>query len=424
MSRAGFDAETGPRSQGGRHAGFFLGKIAALALATLTAGCNISGNGGSVGDASLSAPTTPVESQPLAGPADAASSQIGTGPVRVGLILPLTQGTGPSVIGQSLRNAAELAVNEAGSQNITLLVQDDQSSPDGAKAAASAVLANGAELIIGPLYAPNVREVGNLARAAGRPVIAFSTDTSVAAHGVYLLSFLAENYVDRIVDYAAANGKKSFAALIPDNDYGRIAEAELQQATARRGIRIELIEHYSSAAQVGPAAQAIAAAANQIDALFIPEQADVMPAIAQVLTADKLDSQHMQILGTGLWNDPRVLNLPALQGAWFAGPDPSGFTAFSQRYRAKYGSDPARIATLTYDAVSLVIALTRTQGAQRFSDSVLTNPAGFNGADGIFRFRPDGENQRGLAVFAIRNGTATIISPAPHSFDQSVAAGG
>ena len=211
--------------------------------------------------------------------------------MRVGLIVPLTQGTGPSVVGQSLRNAAELALSEAGSQDITLLVKDDLSTPDGAKAAASAVLADGAELIIGPLYSPNVREVGNLARAAGKPVIAFSTDTSVAARGVYLLSFLVENYVDRIVDYAAASGKKSFAALIPDNDYGRVAEAELQQAAARRGVRVEIIEHYASAAQAGPAAQTIAAAASQIDALFIPEQADAMPAIAQVLTANKLDSQ-------------------------------------------------------------------------------------------------------------------------------------
>ena len=136
-----------------------------------------------------------------------------------------------------------------------MLVEDDLSTPDGAKAAAAAVLADGAELIIGPLYSPNVREVGTLARAAGKPVIAFSTDTSVASRGVYLLSFLVENYVDRIVDYAAASGKKSLAALIPDNDYGRVAEAELQQAAARRGLRVEIIEHYPSAAQAGSAAR-------------------------------------------------------------------------------------------------------------------------------------------------------------------------
>ena len=148
-----------------------------------------------------------------------------------------------------------------------------------------------------------------------------------------------------------------------------------------------------------------------------------MPAIAQVLTADKLDSQHVQILGTGLWNDARVLGLPALQGAWFAAPDSSGFTAFAAHYRAKFNSDPTRIATLAYDAVSLVAALVRTQGSQGFSESVLTNPAGFNGADGVFRFHPDGQNERGLAVLAIGNGTTSVISAAPHSFSGSAAGG-
>lgn len=420
MSRNGFDEGMRPRARAG------FGKLVAIAIAAVTAGCNASSGGGSLGPGvSLSAPTMPAESQPLPGIADTAAGgdQIGTGPVRVGLIVPLTQGTGPSVVGQSLRNAAALALSEAGSQDITLLVKDDQSTPDGAKAAASAILADGAELIVGPLYSPDVREVGNLARGAGKPVIAFSTDTSVATQGVYLLSFLVENDVDRIVDYAAAAGKKSIGALIPANDYGRIAEAELQQAAARRRLRVQIIEHYPTAAQAAPAVQSIAAAATQIDALFIPEQADAMPVIAQALTASKLDSRHVQILGTGLWNDARVLSLPALQGAWFAAPDSSGFNAFAGHYRAKFGSDPTRIATLAYDAVSLVAALARTQGAQRFSDSVLTNPAGFHGADSVFRFRPDGQNERGLAVLAIGNGTTSTVSPAPRSFSASAAGG-
>ena len=424
--RMGFDEAAGLRACGARRTGAFLGKLAALALAAMTAGCNVAGRGGSVGgDASFAAPTMPVESQPLPGPSgDTGGDQIGTGPVRVGLIVPLTQGNGPSVVGQSLRNAAALALDQAGSRDITLIVKDDQSTPDGARAAASALLGAGAQLIIGPLYSPNVREVGTLARAAGKPVIAFSTDASVASRGVYLLSFLVENYVDRIVNYAASRGKKSLAALIPNNDYGRIAEAELQQVAARRGIRVQSVEHYASATQAGPAVQRIAAEAGQIDALFIPEQADAMPAIAQMLTANKLDSQHVQVLGTGLWNDARVLDLPALQGAWFAAPDASGFNAFATQYRAKYSSDPTRIATLAYDAVSLVAALAHNQGSQAFSDSVLTNPAGFNGADGVFRFHADGQNERGLAILAIANGTTNVVNAAPRSFGSSSSPGG
>jgi branched-chain amino acid transport system substrate-binding protein len=345
--------------------------------------------------------------------------QIGSGPSRVALILPMTQESRPSVVGISLRNAAELAWAEAGNNDITLLVKDDRSTPEGARAAAQDVLSEGAELIIGPLFASSVREVGPVARGAGRPVIAFSTDTSIAGRDVFLLSFLIEGYVDRIVDFAASKGEKSMAALIPENDYGRVAESEFQQVAARDNIRVMTIEHYQPRT-MAEAVQKIAALHDQIDSLFIPEQADAMQAMSQALAAAGI--KHVQILGTGLWNDARVLKLAALQGAWFAAPENGGFNAFAGRYRAKYHSDPTRIATLAYDAVSLAAALAHTQGSQRYSPNVLTNRSGFNGADGVFRFRPDGTNERGLSVLQINDGAAMPISLAPHSFSGTASA--
>jgi branched-chain amino acid transport system substrate-binding protein len=384
-----------------------------VSLAALLAACGQTfGSGPFGGDARLSAPTTPVQSRSLAGEG---SSQIGSGPDKVALILPLTQNGNPSSIGKSLRNAAELAYTESGSNDLTILVKDDRSTPDGARDATQAAIGEGAELILGPLFAGDVREAARVAKAANRPVIGFSTDTGSASHGVYLLSFLIESYVDRIVDYAAAQGKHSFAALVPENDYGNVALAEFQQAAARRNVRVQAIERYQPGT-LNAAVARIAGNLPQIDALFIPDQADAMPAVAQALTANGIDSRKVQILGTGIWNDSRVLKLPALQGAWFATPENTGFNAFAQRYHAKFGSDPARIATLSYDSVSLVAALARTQGSQRFAESTLTNPSGFNGADGVFRFRPEGPNERGLAVLQIGNGAATTVSAAPRSF--------
>jgi len=394
--------------------------ISGIALSLAACLPNGSGNSGQAGDFSLSAPTTRVESQPLPG-VSGGPDTIGSGSVKVALIVPLTQASGPSVVGTSLRNAAELAMSEAGGNDLTLLIKDDHSTQDGARAAAQSALSDGAELFLGPLFAPNVREAAQVARGAGKPIIAFSTDASAAAPNLYLLSFLIENYVDRIVDFAASKGKKSIAALIPDNDYGRVAEAEFQQAAARRGLRVMSIEHYQSQNPAG-AVQKIAALGDQIDTLFIPEQADAMPAMSQALLAAGIDSKKVQILGTGIWNDARVLKLPALQGAWFAAPENGGFNSFAQRYRAKFGSDPTRIATLAYDAVSLAAALAHTQGTQRFSENVLTNHSGFNGADGVFRFKQNGENERGLAVLQINNGSTLPLSPAPKSFAGSPSA--
>jgi hypothetical protein len=343
-------------------------------------------------------------------------------PPEIGLILPLSTKDMPSAIGQSLRFAAEMAAHEAGDV-IHLNVHDDHSSFEGAQNAAQESVREGDQLIIGPLYGANVREVARLARPASVPVIGLSTDTNTAGNGVYLLSFLAESYVDRILDYAVARGKKSIAALIPDTDYGRVAEAEFQARAARLGVRVPMLEHYSA----GKAPQALvhmAQVAGQMDALFIPEQADRMPAIAHALGTNAVNFSHVQILGTGLWNDAKVLSIPAMNHAWFAAPANSHFAEFAERYHSLYGSDPLRIAALAYDAVSLASALVRADQATPFSAAHLTRAAGFNGLDGLFRFRADGQNERGLAVFSINDGVATPISPAPSAFDDNASVSG
>ena len=161
------------------------------------------------------------------------------------------------------------------------------------------------------------------------------------------------------------------------------------------------------------AAQQVAAVQGQIDALFIPEQADAMQAVANALSSNGVKTQ---LLGTGVWNDARVLKIPQMQGAWFSAPDNSGFNAFAQRYKAKFNSEPARLATLAYDAVTLAAALARNGGSDPYSQAALTNPSGFGGADGVFRFRQDGTNERGLAIIEIDNGAAKTINPAPKSF--------
>jgi branched-chain amino acid transport system substrate-binding protein len=142
-------------------------------------------------------------------------------------------------------------------------------------------------------------------------------------------------------------------------------------------------------------------------------------AVVQGLAANGADPKRIQLLGSGLWEDPQIFSNPALDGAWYAAPDSSGFRSFSRRFRERYGQDPVRTATLAYDAVALVAALTKTQGPQRFSEEVLTNASGFTGIDGLFRFRPDGTNQRGLAVLRVAPAGGQVISPSPKSFESS-----
>ena len=148
-------------------------------------------------------------------------------------------------------------------------------------------------------------------------------------------------------------------------------------------------------------ARLVAQAARGADAVFIPEGPEVVPAVVQALSTAGLNTKRVQLMGTGLWEDPRIFNDAALHGGWYAGSESKGFRDFSVRYRGRFGQDPVRTATLAYDAVALVAALVKTQGAQRFSDQVLTNSSGFAGIDGLFRFRADGTNERGLSVLRV-----------------------
>lgn len=346
-----------------------------------------------------------------------ANASVGEGQVRVGLVLPLSAQGNAGVAAQSMKNAAEMALAEFKSPNIQLLVKDDGGTPQGAQNGAQQAISEGAEIIIGPLFAQSVSAVGQVARARNIPVIAFSTDASVAGRGVYLLSFLPETDVRRIVDFAVSRGKRSFAAMLPDNAYGAVVEAAFQQEVSRRGGRVLALEKYPlDANRMADAARRVAQAANQVDSIFIPDGADAVPQVVQALAASGANLKRDQLLGTGLWDDPRIFSTAALDGGLYAAPESTGFRNFSGRYRARFGQDPVRTATLAYDAVALVAALVKTQGPQRFSEQVLTNPSGFAGIDGVFRFRPEGPNERGLAVMRVTPSGGQVVSPAPRSF--------
>src|SRR5215831_19163665 len=299
------------------------------AVATVLATCTTQLNGGA---------PTPQPSEEAA-----ASASVGDRQVRVALILPLSAQSNAGVAALSMKNAAEMALAEFKNSNIQLLVKDDGGTLQGAQAGAQQAISEGAEIIIGPLFAQSVSAVGQIARARNIPVIAFSTDASVAARGIYLLSFLPETDVRRIVDFAIVRGKRSFAALLPDNAYGAVDEAAFQQEVARRGGRVVALEKYPiNSTGMNEAVRRVAQAANQIDSIFIPDGADAVPQVAQALINNNVNLKQVQLLGTGLWDDPRIFSSPALDGGWYAAPESAGFRNFSGRYRVFFLLIPGR----------------------------------------------------------------------------------
>ncbi len=398
------------RSNGGAFARWIAG--AATALALVAGGCSSSlpdFNPFSSGSPFGGPTAAPTEAQP--------PSTIGLGGVRVGLLLPLSAPGNAGIVAQSMRNAAELALAEFANPDIQLIVKDDGGTAQSAQAAAQAALAEGAEIVIGPLFSHAVAAAGQVTRGRNVPMIAFSTDASVAGRGIYLLSFSPESDVERVISFAATRNKRSFVALLPDNAYGSVVEARFQETVAEKRGRVVALERYSAEKpQLADQIKRVVAALRGADSLFIADSADTTPQILQLLAQNGVKPGRVQFIGTGLWDDVKLFSNPNLVGAWFAAPEATGYQAFAQRYKARFGRDPVRTASLAYDAVSLIAALVKTQGPGRFSPETLINPSGFAGIDGVFRFKADGTSERGLAVFEIRGNAARVISPSPKSF--------
>lgn len=378
----------------------------ASALALSGCGSNLSGGTGGGGFAEA----TPGAGQPASG------DMIGAGSVRIGLILPKSAGGQSAQIAGQLRNAAELALKDFPGADITILIKDDAGTTEGGKAAASEAISQGAQLLIGPLNAVAARGATEPARAAGVPIVTFTTDTTVATRGVYLIGFLPSADVERIVSYAGAQNRKSMAAIVPDDAYGVVVEAAFREQAARSGIRVMAVERYKGdPADMQNKAATIAKLGQQIDSVFVPDAGSNAATVIQAMVSAGLDRSRVKFLGSGRWNDPSSLAAPALAGGWFPAVDPQSADGFRARYQAAYGS-PGPLAILGYEAVFLAAGLVRNAGSRPFRDDVLLSRNGFLGVTGLFRFRADGTSERGLAVMEVGGGTAKAISPAPKQF--------
>jgi ABC-type branched-subunit amino acid transport system substrate-binding protein len=332
-------------------------------------------------------------------------------------------------LGQAILDAAQLALFESGGDRLVLLPRDTGGNSTGAANAARAVIGEGTHLILGPLLAPEVEAVKPLARDAHLNLIAFSTVTNLAGGNVFLMGFLPRQEVVRAVGYARQHGVDRFAALAPNSAYGHLIAEALKETAAASGGTVTKIEFYDpGAGDTSPAIQRLmpgdaspastAAAAPSFDALVLPEGGAKLRQIARQVRAVGGDSKPVRLLGSGLWDVPDIGSEPALVGGWFASSPPEARQDFERRYSATYGHNPPRLASLGYDAAALASVLARAQGGEPFSHQAISNPSGFTGVDGLFRFGPNGLVQRGLAVLEVEPQGNVVVSPAPQSFQD------
>jgi ABC-type branched-subunit amino acid transport system substrate-binding protein len=339
---------------------------------------------------------------------------------RIGLLLPF--GSVPTEA-NALYEAAELALFEAGDPNLLLIPRDSGADMNLSAAAAAGLARDGADVIVGPLMKEGVLGAARTAQGSNPriPVIGFSSDNSVAGNGAFLLSIPFEEEVARISEFATRQGLKRFALMAPNSDYGHRVDAALRQQLTARGGSIVTVQFYQRSEKEAAAAAALIAPqarAGDAQALIIADSGAPLRAIGPALLQAGVDLQKTRLIGIG-WYGGDALREPTLAGGWYAGPDPGARAAFEQKYRAAYGHAPTRLASLAYDAVALSEVLSRDLGGAGINATALQRPDGFNGADGLFRFRANGTIERALAVLQVQAQAPVVLDPAPRQFPGS-----
>lgn len=375
-------------------------------------------------------------------------------PVRVAIMLPLSGDK--QDIGTALLGAATMALFDAYDPRITLIPFDTLASAEGATSALEAVLAAEVDVVLGPLFSESIKVVGPRFAAENITMIGFSSDTRVASLGQFIMGFAPEEEVKRVMRYAVKKGHSNFAALIPKGLYGKRVLNALGSTLEGSGARLMAMEDYARSADSvfdpvkkltnyakrkrtrDDELKAMEAVDSDValdiikeletkevigevnyTAVLVPEGGELLRTIAPLLPYYEVDPAKVKFLGTGLWNDSSLLKELPLQGAWFAAPEPDKPAEFMKKFEALYGTKPPRIATLAYDAMALVVWRMRHPVAEeRYSVEALLNPRGFQGIDGLFRFKADGTVERSLAILEVGKKGFKVIDKAPRVFPR------
>ena len=325
------------------------------------------------------------------------------------------------MLAQSLENAARMAIADLNGVNIDLRVYNTAGDPATGQAAALRAVDDGANIILGPVFAEVANAVGVAVSGRGVNVLSFSNNTSIAGGNLFVLGPTFDNTANRLVSYAVRQGKTRITVAHDDNVAGQAGNAAIQRAIRANGAQAAGIVAYEfSRSGVQAAAPRIRSAVdgNGADALMLAaNSAGALPLLAQVLPEAGVRSSDLQFIGLTRWDIPvQTLSLPGIQGGWFALPDPTMSARFDGRYAATYGSTPHPIGGLAYDGIAAIGALVKAGNRDALTGRALTQGAGFQGVTGVFRLRPDGTNERGLAIAAVRNQRVVVIDPAPRGF--------
>ena len=345
-----------------------------------------------------------------------------TKPVQVALLIPKSYEETAS-IATSLEQAAQMAIADLGGIRIDLRVFDTAGNPEQAALVARQAVQEGAKIILGPLLAENAKAVGAAVADSGVNVLSFSNNASIAGNNVFVLGPTFNNTANRLVSYAASQGRTKAVIVHPRTLEGELGKAALENAAQSTPLEIVAIEafEFSQKGVIDSVARIKdSVLETQADTLFLTSNtARALPLLVQLLPEAGINPQDVQYIGLSRWDIPRqILELPGVQNGWFTSPSRQVSASFKTRFTKGYGSPPHQLAGLAYDGLAAIGALVSTGQKNAVTKTALTQASGFQGVSGVFRFLADGTNERALAIAKIERKKVVLIDAAPVSFGR------
>jgi branched-chain amino acid transport system substrate-binding protein len=341
---------------------------------------------------------------------------IGQGPARIAMLLPQTAPGNAATAAAEVRNGARFAMQDFGNETIELIIKDTAGQTAASQSAATEAVREGSIAVLGPIFAANVSAASAITQPSGRTMVAFSADTSIAKRGVYLLSYTPQDDTRRIIRHALSGNSRSILAFLPRNAEGTLRESVLRQEAGSAGANLRVLKYERSMESIEETVVNATPILDGFDTIYIPEGNDIPNVILQTMRKQGVNVVGKQIIGSGAWESVNLAE-PQLENAIYPGRDLSRIDDFNRRYEEEHGTKPTTLAALGYDSVMLVADLLSRLGPDRaFSPEGIENPRGFAGINGIFRLRSNGTAERGLAIYRVTDGEATVLEPAPQSF--------
>ncbi len=335
----------------------------------------------------------------------------------IGVSLPLDDTNGP-LYGLPMQRGFELAqaeLNHYGGPQITFIIEDDQSTIEGAKAAFNKLIhQDGVSIITGITFSSQLRELAPIVEENG--VVCFSSLSSAAG-----LSALSD-FIFRTgltTDVLNPNGVRitqeklgyQQVALIYDEDdvYSTSSNEEMRKALAASGVDIVVTETVQTQGtdfsaqltrimEANPDAVFISALSNEMTQIIIQGREVGIPASVRFIVPD-LTGNEVQIAGEAAEGAIAFTN-------WRATSDTPGNQAFVENYRAKYGIEPDPWAAQSYATLYILAeAIGNAQSTEATAvRDALAHIMDFPTVMGNFSFNEVGDAVYDPIVLAVENG--------------------